>query len=122
MSCLFGISALCIVSLAYGQTQSVTREYIKSLRQHRVENPAAFFYDFENSPVTINPGSGGSARPLSSLEMPTLAGQGVAMQIVDIEPCGINLPHTHQRATEFLFANNADVADMDVGFVEENGS
>ena len=34
-------------------------------------------------------------------------------------PCGMNSPHTHPRATEFLFVVNGQ---LEAGFIEENGA
>ena len=36
-----------------------------------------------------------------------------------IRPCGMNSPHTHPRATEFLYVVNGQ---METGFIEENGA
>ena len=35
-------------------------------------------------------------------------------------PCGMNTPHTHPRATEFLFVANE--GQLEVGFIQENGA
>eukprot|EP00611_Tribonema_gayanum_P022697 TRINITY_DN460_c0_g1_i7.p4 TRINITY_DN460_c0_g1~~TRINITY_DN460_c0_g1_i7.p4 ORF type:complete len:146 (+),score=59.25 TRINITY_DN460_c0_g1_i7:752-1189(+) len=38
-----------------------------------------------------------------------------------LEPCGINLPHVHPRATEILFVVDAAAEGVLTAFVEENG-
>jgi len=43
----------------------------------------------------------------------------MAMAIGEMEPCGMNTPHTHPRATEFLFLVNGGI---EAGFIEENGA
>ena len=37
-----------------------------------------------------------------------------------LRPCGLNTPHTHPRATEFLFVISGTA--LEVGFIEENGA
>jgi len=37
-----------------------------------------------------------------------------------LRPCGLNTPHTHPRATEFLYVISGTA--LEVGFVEENGA
>ena len=34
--------------------------------------------------------------------IPVLEGNGVSMVLFNLEPCGINLPHVHPRATEVI--------------------
>jgi hypothetical protein len=41
------------------------------------------------------------------------------MTVGYLDPCGINLPHTHPRATEINFSVNGD---FQVGFYQENGA
>jgi quercetin dioxygenase-like cupin family protein len=48
-----------------------------------------------------------------------LIGHGVAMAVAFIEPCGINLPHTHPRATEIIYVVSGT---FEVGFFQENGA
>lgn len=33
-------------------------------------------------------------------QLPALQGQGISMALVNLDPCTINLPHLHPRATE----------------------
>ncbi|CAM9329551.1 unnamed protein product, partial [Ectocarpus sp. 12 AP-2014] len=33
-------------------------------------------------------------------QLPALDGQGISMALVNLDPCAINLPHIHPRATE----------------------
>ena len=51
--------------------------------------------------------------------MPALVGNGMAMTIGFLGPCGMNTPHTHPRATEFNFAVNGSLKG---GFLAENGA
>lgn len=51
--------------------------------------------------------------------MPALVGNGMAMTIGFLGPCGMNTPHTHPRATEFNFAVNGS---LQAGLLVENGA
>eukprot|EP00752_Nemacystus_decipiens_P001668 g1620.t1 len=50
--------------------------------------------------------------------IPALEGHGVSMVLFNLEPCGINLPHVHPRATEMLYVIQGE--KLRVAFVEEN--
>ncbi|KAI8920065.1 RmlC-like cupin domain-containing protein [Powellomyces hirtus] len=52
--------------------------------------------------------------------LPSLDRQKMAMTLILLEPCGINLPHTHPRASEGLYVVSGDKVLL--GVVEENGS
>lgn len=39
-------------------------------------------------------------RGVTVSQLPALQGQGIAMGVVNLGPCTINLPHIHPRATE----------------------
>lgn len=64
-------------------------------------------------------GLGGEIRPLGVAELPSLAKQGVSYSLFNIDPCGINLPHVHPRATEILYVIKGN--KLRVAFAEENG-
>ncbi|CAM6054393.1 unnamed protein product [Sphagnum tenellum] len=46
-------------------------------------------------------------------------GQGISYTLFNLEPCGINLPHVHPRATELLYLISGD--NLQCAFAEENG-
>ncbi|CAM9752540.1 unnamed protein product, partial [Ectocarpus sp. 13 AM-2016] len=52
-------------------------------------------------------------------QIPALDGQGIAMALVNLDACTINLPHIHPRATEMQYVINGE--HLRVAFVEENG-
>ena len=56
---------------------------------------------------------------LQAANFPALIGHGVAMAVAFINPCGINLPHTHPRATEIIYVVSGT---FEVGFFQENGA
>lgn len=77
-----------------------------------------FAFDLAGSRNT-GTGTGGSLRVADIDSMPALSGEGVSSTLFSVEPCGINLPHIHPRATEFLYVIEGDF--LRAGFVEENG-
>ncbi len=38
-------------------------------------------------------------------QMPSLVHMGFSFAIMEFIPCGINLPHIHPRASEFIYVN-----------------
>ena len=81
-------------------------------------NEADFIFDLANSQVVAT-GDGGTVRPLGVSEMPSLEGEGVSHSLFNLAPCGMNMFHSHPRATEILYVIDAE--SLQVGFVEENG-
>lgn len=78
-----------------------------------VHNALAF--NFKTAPVG---GDGGRILVANEANFPFLVGEGIAGAVAFIEPCGMNSPHTHPRATEFLTVVEGQ---LEVGFVMENG-
>jgi len=77
-----------------------------------------FVFDLLGSvPASIT--SAGTIQPVDVVNLPSLAGQGLSYSLFTIEPCGINLPHVHPRATELLYVIGGK--DLRTAFVEENG-
>ncbi|CAF3969613.1 unnamed protein product [Rotaria sordida] len=66
----------------------------------------------------ISQGTGGRTIQASAFNFPGAIGNGIAMTVGYLNACGINLPHTHPRATEINFSVDGD---FDVGFLQENG-
>lgn len=68
----------------------------------RVEELAeieSFTFDLENSAPGPNSG-GGTIKALNVGNFPALARLGISYNLVELMPCGINLPHVHPRGTE----------------------
>jgi hypothetical protein len=61
-----------------------------------------FIFDFRGT-LGVSEGRGGKTVAATARNFPALIGNGVAMTVGYLGPCGINLPHTHPRATEFNF-------------------
>ncbi|KAL9577593.1 MAG: hypothetical protein Q9212_006268 [Teloschistes hypoglaucus] len=79
-------------------------------------------YDF-NPAANPNPGGGkglgGQGDLANRKTFPALTNLGVAMSAGFMNPCGMNKPHIHPRATEFLTL--AKGANVKTGFILENG-
>jgi len=63
--------------------------------------------------------AGGSLGRFNVATVPALAGVRMAMTLIHLNPCGMNPPHTHPRASEAIYIINA--TNVQVGVVEENG-
>ncbi|KAF7342985.1 Spherulin-1b protein [Mycena venus] len=62
--------------------------------------------------------TGGTLLIASVDNFPILADLSISTGIAFIEPCGLNIPHSHPRASEFLTVIDGI---LDTGFVQENG-
>ncbi|KAF9461815.1 RmlC-like cupin domain-containing protein [Collybia nuda] len=66
-----------------------------------------------------NPGAKGGSILLATVDnFPILQSQGISGAISFVEPCGLNIPHFHPRASEIFFVTEGV---LDTGFVMENG-
>jgi len=86
------------------------------LEERMKYNNTDFVFDLAGSKPTTN-GLAGTGRSVNVESLPSLAGEGVAMVIFHIDPCGINLPHVHPRATELFFVVEGT---FKTSFIEEN--
>lgn len=77
-----------------------------------------WLFDY-NAGVGTTRNAGGNLTVANIANFPALFANGMALAVGQLAPCGMNTPHTHPRATEFLFLVNGQ---MDVGFIEENGA
>ncbi|KAF8852487.1 hypothetical protein BDZ45DRAFT_749583 [Acephala macrosclerotiorum] len=90
---------------------------------HNLENQgpsdAYFKYNF-NLAVNPSPGGGtdrgGSGVLANQKNFPALIGLGVAASVGFLNPCGMNTPHTHPRATEFLIIVSG--SNVKTGFIQ----
>ncbi|KAJ7931071.1 RmlC-like cupin domain-containing protein [Mycena leptocephala] len=74
-------------------------------------------FDFNNQAPA--PGAKGGSILLATVDnFPILEELGVAGAVSFIEPCGLNIPHSHPRASEFFTVIEGI---LDTGFVQENG-
>jgi len=82
-------------------------------------NDTDFVFDFTKG-VGASKGAGGKITTANAADFPAVIGNGMAMSVGTMKPCGMNTPHTHPRATEFLYVVNG--TGLEVGFIEENGA
>ncbi|KAJ6506752.1 RmlC-like cupin [Mycena sanguinolenta] len=87
-------------------------------RLNTLSSDNQFVYDFLNPPAGVVTGAAGHTVTATSGTFPAVVGNGVAMTIGFLGPCGINTPHTHPRATEINFSVNGTLR---TGFLTENG-
>ncbi|KAF1930361.1 RmlC-like cupin [Didymella exigua CBS 183.55] len=75
---------------------------------------------FDFNGATPAPGAEGGATKAANIEtFPILTGLDISTTLGFLEPCGINTPHVHPRATEFLTL--VEGSNLKFGYVLENG-
>ncbi|KAJ7463520.1 spherulin-1B precursor [Mycena galericulata] len=74
-------------------------------------------FDFNNQAPTAG-AKGGSILLATVDNFPILEELGISGAISFVQPCGLNIPHTHPRASEFFFVVEGI---LDTGFVQESG-
>jgi hypothetical protein len=75
---------------------------------------------FSFNDATPAPNAKGGATKAANIEtFPILTGLGISTTLGFLEACGINTPHVHPRATEFLTL--VDGSNLKFGYVLENG-
>ncbi|KAF1942449.1 RmlC-like cupin [Clathrospora elynae] len=75
-------------------------------------------FDF-NGAVPAAGSKGGATKAATIETFPILTDLGISTTLGFLEPCGINTPHVHPRATEFLTL--VEGANLKFGYVLENG-
>ncbi|KAJ6484639.1 RmlC-like cupin domain-containing protein [Mycena sanguinolenta] len=75
-------------------------------------------FDFNNTQDVTESGKGGTLLLATVDNFPILEGTGISAGVAFIEPCGLNIPHMHPRASEMLTVIEGI---LDTGFVQENG-
>ncbi|EXJ92455.1 hypothetical protein A1O3_01006 [Capronia epimyces CBS 606.96] len=84
-------------------------------------NAGAISLKFDFNPAAnpgIKPGDGGQVDLANRKNFPVLTGLGVSAAGIFFQPCGLNTPHIHPRASEFLTL--VTDTEMLTGFVLEN--
>jgi len=112
---------LIIIALALCQmTISVSTSTAQDTAQDTLQrfSESDFTFDLSNAHVESS-GTGGTIQVANVATFPALYGHGISYVLFNIEPCGINLPHVHPRATEMLYLVSG--SNLTVGFTEENG-
>ena len=78
---------------------STLYSFLSRQQQITLFNPEDFTFSL-GGPEPDAPGNGAQLRFANLNQLPALEGQGISMVVVNLDPCGINLPHVHPRATE----------------------
>lgn len=78
-----------------------------------------FVFDFKDPNLKKTTGAGGTLTSANVGNFAALVGNGLALTIGEMAPCGANSPHSHPRATEILLLLNGELS---AGFLTENGS
>eukprot|EP00921_Rhytidocystis_pertsovi_P001920 GHVQ01003257.1.p1 GENE.GHVQ01003257.1~~GHVQ01003257.1.p1 ORF type:complete len:277 (+),score=31.97 GHVQ01003257.1:976-1806(+) len=106
--------------LPQGETNSQFYPHpVTAVEQRDQFLPEEFVFDLFGRAPASN-GYGGTIRPVFVGDLPSLKGQGVSYVLIRLEPCGINLPHVHPRATEIIAVIEGEGYQV-MGFAEENG-
>jgi len=103
------IESLCLITLAQNMESRL------KFRQ-RFQNKD---FKFDLAGITPAIGPGGNARSVNIDSFPVLLGEGLSFSLFNLEPCTVNFPHIHPRASELLYLINGNF--LRTGFVEENG-
>jgi len=102
-----------------GAKAQAVRDAITGVQKINALEDKDFVFDFTDPAITPVKGDGGKLISANVGNFAALVGQGLAMTLGSMEPCGINTPHTHPRATEILLVLNGTIQS---GFVAENGA
>jgi len=103
------IGSLCLITLAEN-----TESRLKFRQRFQKED-----FKFDLARITPVIGPGGNAKVVNIDSFPALLGEGLSFALVNLEPCTVNLPHIHPRASELIYLINGNF--LRTGFVEENG-
>jgi oxalate decarboxylase/phosphoglucose isomerase-like protein (cupin superfamily) len=88
------------------------------VRRFDLLNDTDFVFDFTTATVQVSRGEAGKLVSANAADFPAVIGNNIAMTVGYVGPCGINLPHTHPRATEINFVVSGT---FEAGLVMENG-
>lgn len=84
------------------------------------QDPTHQVFDFNPAANPgIKPGLGGQVDLANRANFPILTDLGLSAAVLFFNPCGLNTPHIHPRASEFFTV--ASDGRIDTGFVLENG-
>lgn len=105
------ILSILVVFLTVGGARLESKQKIRSQYQN-----IDFVFDLAKSEPTAK-GLAGTGQAVNVDQLPSLSGEGVSLVLFNIDPCGINLPHIHPRATELFYVV---AGRFKTTFVEEN--
>ena len=108
---------LIFITLAFSFNLTLAQEETRAKFREKFA-AADFIYNLANKTADSS-GIGGKIYQVNLAYLPSLAGEGVSLTYLEIDPCSINTPHSHPRATEIVHIIEGE--NVQVGFVEENG-
>jgi len=101
-------------------TADSTVDKFEDLAKEIAAGDASLKFDFNPAAnPKVVPGLGGQVDLAARANFPILTGLGISAAGIFFEPCGLNTPHIHPRASEFLTL--ATDNHLLTGFVLENG-
>ncbi|KAK7894907.1 hypothetical protein LTR67_005646 [Exophiala xenobiotica] len=101
-------------------TADSTVSRFKDLQKEIAAGDVSLKFDFNPAANPgVTPGQGGQVDLAFRANFPILTGLGISAAGIFFEPCGLNTPHVHPRASEFLTV--ATDSNIFTGFVLENG-
>ncbi|KAJ7300884.1 RmlC-like cupin [Mycena albidolilacea] len=123
------IAAFVVLSIALCSTPVLSTPLSDKVAELRLDPTAVdrlnsltdqqFVFDFFSPPAGVVTGAAGHTVAATSGTFPAVVGNGVAMTVGFLGPCGINTPHTHPRATEINLSVNGTLR---TGLLTENGA
>ncbi|KAH7105182.1 RmlC-like cupin [Auriculariales sp. MPI-PUGE-AT-0066] len=84
-----------------------------------LKDDSDFVFNFLDPAKKAVAGAGGRTVSSNVANFPALFGAGIAMTLGFMQPCSLNSPHTHPRASEVLIMINGTI---EAGFLAENGA
>eukprot|EP00122_Pirum_gemmata_P005228 Pgem_evm4s4769 len=106
-----------IFFLILSLTALASCERLSFLQQAQMFENNDFVITFPNI-ESESPGNGGTIQVQSLANNPVLELADMSITKFTLEPCAINLPHVHPRATEMIYVISG--SNLRTGFVEEN--
>jgi hypothetical protein len=101
-------------------TADTTVNRFKDIQAELAAGAISLKFDFNPAANPgVTPGEGGQVDLANRANFPILTGTGISAAGIFFNPCGLNTPHIHPRATEFLTV--ATDSKILTGFVLENG-
>ncbi|TID04101.1 Spherulin-1A [Colletotrichum higginsianum] len=112
------------VNTRSGNQELITKLMTAPTQQERVRllnQPGDFVFDFNDAGAPAGSesrGKGGFSTSATAKTFPALIGNGAAMTLAFLGPCGMNTAHVHNRATEL---NVVVKGRLVTNFIVENG-
>jgi hypothetical protein len=125
-----GTAVSSSTSTAATPNASVTQDFINSVELAATEverytllsqmDPTHLKFDFNPAANPgVKPGAGGQVDLANRANFPSVIGTGISAAVGFMNPCGLNTPHIHPRASEFLVL--AQGSNVKTGLILENG-